>query len=56
MYSSAHCAAVINNVVYRAKSTLTAIMVSMVSYSGKVITWEDAINGTQKLVPENPGF
>lgn len=47
---------VINNVDYGAKSTLTAIMVRMASYSGKVITWEDAMNGTQKLVPEKLGF
>lgn len=47
---------VINNVDYGAKSTLTAIMVRMASYSGKMITWEDAMNGTKDLIPKNLGF
>lgn len=47
---------VINNVDYGAKSTLTAIMVRMASYSGKMITWEDAMNGTKDLIPKILGY
>ncbi len=42
----------INNAEYGAKSTLSGIMVRMASYSGKVITWDDAFNSTQQLMPE----
>ena len=46
----------INNVDYAAKSNLSAIMVRMASYSGKAITWDDAMNGTKVLVPEINSF
>ncbi len=36
-----------------AYSTLTAIMGRMATYSGQVITWEDALNSEMSLVPEN---
>lgn len=42
----------INNAEYGAKSTLSGIMVRMASYSGKVITWDEAFNSTQILIPE----
>lgn len=35
-----------------AKSTLAALMGRMATYSGQVITWEDALNGEKRLVPE----
>ncbi len=34
-----------------AKSTLTAIMGRMACYSGKLITWDDALNAPMNLVP-----
>lgn len=41
----------INNLEYGAKSTMTAIMGRYATYSGKVITWEDALNSTVQLMP-----
>ena len=35
-----------------AKSTLTAIMGRMATYSGKVITWDQALNSDLQLMPE----
>ena len=35
-----------------AKSTLTGIMGRMATYTGKVITWNEALNSTQDLFPE----
>jgi myo-inositol 2-dehydrogenase/D-chiro-inositol 1-dehydrogenase len=35
-----------------AKSTMTAIMGRYATYSGKVLTWEEALNGTVDLFPE----
>ena len=37
-----------------AKSTLTAIMGRMATYSGQTITWDQALNSDLSLVPENP--
>ena len=36
-----------------AKSTLTAIMGRMATYSGKVITWEQAMNSNLQMMPES---
>jgi len=36
-----------------AYSTMTAIMGRMATYSGQVITWEDALKSEMSLVPEN---
>ncbi|SNY94459.1 Gfo/Idh/MocA family protein [Flagellimonas pacifica] len=36
-----------------AKSTLAAIMGRMATYSGDIITWEQALNSTLQLVPDN---
>ena len=36
-----------------AKSTLTAIMGRMATYSGKEITWDQALNSNLQLMPEN---
>lgn len=55
-YRSIRNGEVINNIDYGAKSTLTAIMVRMASYSGKLITWDDAMNGTKDLIPKKLGF
>ena len=44
---------VIDDIEYGAKSTLTAIMGRMATYSGQVISWDQAINAREKLVPDN---
>ncbi|MBN2507510.1 MAG: Gfo/Idh/MocA family oxidoreductase [Verrucomicrobia bacterium] len=43
----------INDGVWMAHSTLMAIMGRMSAYTGKEITWEQALNSTDKLVPDN---
>lgn len=43
----------IDNTDYGAKSTLTAIMGRMATYSGQLITWEEALNSERKLVPDH---
>lgn len=43
---------VINNGEYGAKSTMTAILGRMATYSGKVVTWEEAMKSELNLVPE----
>ena len=42
---------VINNGEYMAKSTLMAIMARMTAYTGKNLTWEEALNSKEALVP-----
>lgn len=41
----------INNGVYMARSTMMAIMGRMATYTGQRITWEEAINSGEALVP-----
>lgn len=41
-----------NELEYGAHSTMTAIMGRMSTYSGKVITWDEAINSTVNLGPD----
>jgi myo-inositol 2-dehydrogenase / D-chiro-inositol 1-dehydrogenase len=43
----------INNLQYVAESSLTAIMGRMSAYSGRAVTWDDALNSTQNLMPAN---
>lgn len=43
----------VNDTEIGAQATLSAIMGRMATYSGKVITWEDALNGDTLLVPDN---
>ncbi len=38
---------------YAADSSMTAVMGRMATYSGKVVTWEEAINSTLDLAPDN---
>ena len=42
----------INNGEYMCSSNLMAIMGRMAAYSGKTVTWEDALNSELSLVPE----
>lgn len=43
----------INDLKNVAESTLTAIMGRMACYTGKVVTWQQALNSQQTLMPEN---
>lgn len=43
----------INNGEYGAKSTMTAILGRMATYSGKIVTWDEALKSELSLVPEN---
>ena len=43
----------LNELVTVAESTLTAIMCRMSAYTGKQITWEEALNSKQNLFPEH---
>ena len=42
----------IDNGDYMWKSTLMAIMGRMAAYTGQEITWEEAFNSKEQLVPE----
>lgn len=46
----------INNAEYGAKSTMTALLGRMATYSGKVITWDEAINSEKSVMPEKLGW
>lgn len=43
----------INDGVWMAHSSLMAIMGRMAAYTGKAVTWEQALNSQLKLVPDN---
>jgi hypothetical protein len=43
----------INNGVWMAHSTLMAIMGRTAAYTGQEITWEQAMNAQEELVPDN---
>jgi hypothetical protein len=42
----------LNNGEYMAKSTLLAIMGRMATYTGREVTWKQALNSKQDLSPE----
>ena len=42
-----------NEAEYGAKSSMTAILGRMATYSGKVIEWEDAINSERSVMPKS---
>ncbi|NLO31730.1 MAG: hypothetical protein GX117_00025 [Candidatus Hydrogenedentes bacterium] len=46
----------INQGVQTAESTLTAIMGRMSAYTGKKVTWDEALNSDLSLVPEDLDF
>lgn len=51
LFASIRAGGQINNAYYGAYSTLTAIMGRMATYSGQVITWEQALNSNLQLMP-----
>ncbi len=56
LFASIRSGGVINNTEYGAKSTMTAILGRMATYSGKVISWDEALNSNQQLVPVEVGL
>lgn len=52
LFASIRNKGVINDAEIGAKSTMSAIMGRMATYSGKVITWDEAIKSEIRLVPE----
>jgi hypothetical protein len=47
---------VFNDAENGAKSTMTAIMGRMATYSGKIITWDEALASNKRLVPDPSGW
>lgn len=47
---------VIDDSDYGAKTTLTAIMGRMATYSGQMISWDQAINSDAQLMPDDVGW
>ena len=52
LFKSIRSGGVINNTEFGAKSTMTAIMGRMATYSGKLITWDEALASNIRLVPD----
>ena len=53
LFASIRNGGVIADAENGAKSTLTAIMGRMATYSGKVITWDQAMNSDLQIMPES---
>jgi len=51
LFAAIRSGEVINNTEYGAKSTMTAILGRMATYSGREITWEQAMASDFKIVP-----
>ena len=51
LFASIRSGKPINNGDYMVKSTLMAIMGRMAAYTGKTITWDQALNSKQALAP-----
>lgn len=51
LFASIRAGGHINNAYYGAHSTLTAIMGRMATYSGQIITWEQALHSNLQLMP-----
>tara|TARA_B100000945_G_C20411662_1_gene612892 strand:- start:887 stop:2251 length:1365 start_codon:yes stop_codon:yes gene_type:complete len=56
LFASIRNGGVIADAENGAKSTLTAIMGRMATYSGKEISWDQAMNSKLELMPENPDW
>ena len=53
LFASIRNGGVIADAENGARSTLTAIMGRMATYSGKVITWDQAMNSDSQIMPES---
>lgn len=56
LFASIRSGAPINDGFGGARSTLMAIMARMAAYTGQTITWEQAMESKESLVPDAPGF
>jgi predicted dehydrogenase len=56
LFASIRAGKPINNGDYMTKSTLMAIMGRMATYTGRVITWEQALNSQEDLTPAKYEF
>lgn len=56
LFASIRSGKLINDGEFMAHSTLTAIMGRMAAYTGKRITWNEALNSTEKLGPDTYSF
>ncbi|HWH67864.1 MAG TPA: Gfo/Idh/MocA family oxidoreductase [Candidatus Sulfotelmatobacter sp.] len=52
LFASIRCGKPINNGQWMAQSTLMGLMGRMAAYTGQEITWEQAMNSQEKLVPD----
>jgi predicted dehydrogenase len=53
LFSAIRAAKPINNTLYMARSSLMAIMSTWASYTGQMITWEQAFHSNQVLAPKS---
>ncbi len=53
LFASIRAGGQINDAYHGAYSTLTAIMGRMATYSGQVVTWEEALNSELRIMPES---
>lgn len=53
LFASIRSGQPINDGVWMTQSTLAAIMGRMAAYTGQEVSWEQALNSTEKLVPDN---
>lgn len=51
LFASIRSGGVINNAEYGAKSTMSAILGRMATYTGKQVTWDEAMNSGESIVP-----
>ena len=51
LFASIRSANPINNGLYMARSTMLAILGRMATYTGKAVTWEEALNSSEDLTP-----
>jgi len=56
LFASIRKGEVIDDIDFGAKTTLTAIMGRMATYSGQMITWDEALNSDAQLMPDYVGW
>ncbi len=56
LFASIRSAAPINDGVWMTESTMMAILGRMAAYSGRTVTWEDAVNAAEDWTPQTYGL
>ena len=56
LFASIRSGKPINDGEWMAQSTLMGLMGRMAAYTGQEVTWEQAMNSQEKLVPDNPDW